>query len=136
MPQRLFDPELIDLLAAAEKIWIQTHFNHPREITPEATVACRMLVNAGMPVSNHCGAAERGERFGPEIMRELVRGLLRIKVRPYYMFHCDPVTGAGHFRTSIWKGAGDYRGRCAVTCRAWACRRMSSMACTAPGKFR
>ena len=53
LPQRLFDSELIDLLMAAEKIWIQTHFNHPREITPDASRACRALVNAGMPVSNH-----------------------------------------------------------------------------------
>jgi lysine 2,3-aminomutase len=103
LPQRLFDPELIDLLAAAEKIWIQTHFNHPREITPEATVACRALVNAGMPISNHC-VLLKGVNDNPEIMRSLVRELLRIKVRPYYMFHCDPVTGAGHFRTSVWKG--------------------------------
>ena len=103
LPQRLFDSELIDLLAAAEKIWIQTHFNHPREITPEATKACRLLVNAGMPVSNHA-VLLKGVNDSVETMRELVRGLLRIKVRPYYLFHCDPVTGAGHFRTSIWKG--------------------------------
>ena len=103
LPQRLFDPELIDLLAAAEKIWIQTHFNHPREITPEATRACRTLVNAGMPVNNH-SVLLKGVNDSVETMRELVRGLLRIKVRPYYLFHCDPVTGAGHFRTSVWKG--------------------------------
>jgi lysine 2,3-aminomutase len=103
LPQRLFDSELIDLLAAAEKIWIQTHFNHPREITPEATQACRALVNAGMPVSNHA-VLLKGVNDSVDIMRELVRDLLRIKVRPYYLFHCDPVTGAGHFRTSIWKG--------------------------------
>ncbi len=103
LPQRLFDPELIELLAGAEKIWIQTHFNHPREITPEATIACRALVNAGMPISNHC-VLLKGVNDSPEIMRQLVRELLRIKVRPYYMFHCDPVTGAGHFRTSVWKG--------------------------------
>ena len=46
----------------------------------------------------------KGVNDSPEIMRQLVRELLRIKVRPYYMFHCDPVTGAGHFRTSVWKG--------------------------------
>jgi lysine 2,3-aminomutase len=103
LPQRLFDPELVDLLAEAQKIWIQTHFNHPREITPEATRACRNLVNAGMPVSNHA-VLMKGVNDSVETMRELVRGLLRIKVRPYYLFHCDPVTGAGHFRTSIWKG--------------------------------
>ncbi len=103
LPQRLFDAELIDFLAAAEKIWIQTHFNHPREITPEAEQACRALVNAGMPVSNHA-VLLKGVNDSVEIMRQLVRGLLRIKVRPYYLFHCDPVTGAGHFRTSVWKG--------------------------------
>ncbi len=103
LPQRLFDPELIELLAVQEKIWIQTHFNHPREITPEATRACRNLVNAGMPVSNHA-VLMKGVNDSVETMRQLVRGLLRIKVRPYYLFHCDPVTGAGHFRTSIWKG--------------------------------
>src|SRR5262245_32559405 len=53
LPQKLFDQSLIDLLAATGKIWIQTHFNHPREITPESTRAVRSLVNAGMPVSNH-----------------------------------------------------------------------------------
>ncbi len=103
LPQRLFDPELVDLLADAQKVWIQTHFNHPREITPEATRACRNLVNAGMPVSNHA-VLMKGVNDSVETMRQLVRGLLRIKVRPYYLFHCDPVTGAGHFRTSIWKG--------------------------------
>jgi lysine 2,3-aminomutase len=103
LPQRLFDLELIDLLESAEKIWIQTHFNHPREITPETTRAVRNLVNAGMPVSNHA-VLLKGVNDSVPIMRELVRGLLRIKVRPYYLFHCDPVTGAGHFRTSVWKG--------------------------------
>jgi lysine 2,3-aminomutase len=103
LPQRLFDPELIELLESAGKVWIQTHFNHPAEITREATRACRALVNAGMPVSNHA-VLLKGVNDSVEVMRELVRGLLRIKVRPYYLFHCDPVTGAGHFRTSIWKG--------------------------------
>ena len=103
LPQRLFDGELVDLLASAGKIWIQTHFNHPVEITPEATRACRSLINAGMPVNNHV-VLMKGVNDSVETMRELVRGLLRIKVRPYYLFHCDPVTGAGHFRTSVWKG--------------------------------
>ncbi len=103
LPQRLLDTELIDLLAAAGKIWIQTHFNHPREITPETAKAVRNLVNAGMPVSNHA-VLLKGVNDSVATMRKLVRGLLRIKVRPYYLFHCDPVTGAGHFRTSIWKG--------------------------------
>jgi lysine 2,3-aminomutase len=103
LPQRLFDNELVDLLASAGKIWIQTHFNHPVEITPETARACRNLINAGMPVNNH-SVLMKGVNDSVPIMRELIRGLLRIKVRPYYLFHCDPVTGAGHFRTSIWKG--------------------------------
>lgn len=103
LPQRLFDRSLIQMLEESGKIWIQTHFNHPREITPEATKAVRNLVNAGMPVSNHA-VLLKGVNDSVSVMRELVRGLLRIKARPYYLFHCDPVTGAGHFRTSVWKG--------------------------------
>jgi lysine 2,3-aminomutase len=103
LPQRLFDPELIELLAAAEKVYVHTHFNHPREITPEATRACRALLKAGIPINNHT-VLLRGVNDDLATMRTLIRGLLRIKVRPYYLFHCDPVVGAGHFRTSIWKG--------------------------------
>ncbi len=103
LPQRLFDDDLISLLRDAGKIWIQTHFNHPREITPASARAVRNLVNAGMPVSNHA-VLLKDVNDSVATMRELVRGLLRIKVRPYYLFHCDPVTGAGHFRTSVWKG--------------------------------
>jgi lysine 2,3-aminomutase len=103
LPQRIFDSGLVDLLHEAGKIWIQTHFNHPREITPESAKAVRLLVNAGMPVNNHA-VLLKGVNDSVPTMRDLMRGLLRIKVRPYYLFHCDPVTGAGHFRTSVWKG--------------------------------
>jgi lysine 2,3-aminomutase len=103
LPQKLFDPGLIDLLASAGKVWIQTHFNHPREITPEAARVCLALLKAGMPVNNH-SVLMKGVNDSLETMRALMRGLLRIKVRPYYIFHCDPVIGAGHFRTSVWKG--------------------------------
>ena len=103
LPQRLYDSELIDTLAAAEKVYIQTHFNHPREITPEAARVCKALLKAGMPINNHA-VLLKGVNDDLGTIRELLRGLLRIKVRPYYLFHCDPVTGAGHFRTSVWKG--------------------------------
>jgi lysine 2,3-aminomutase len=103
LPQKLFDKSLIDLLASAEKVWIQTHFNHPREITPEAARVCKALLKAGMPVNNHT-VLLKGVNDSLETMRRLMRALLRIKVRPYYLFHCDPVIGAGHFRTSVWKG--------------------------------
>lgn len=103
LPQKLYDQSLIDLLASAEKVWIQTHFNHPREITPEAARVCKALLCAGMPVNNHT-VLLKGVNDSLETMRSLMRALLRIKVRPYYLFHCDPVIGAGHFRTSVWKG--------------------------------
>jgi lysine 2,3-aminomutase len=103
LPMRLYDEELIELLASAEKVWIQTHFNHPREVTREAERVCKALLQAGMPVNNHT-VLMKGVNDSLETMRDLMRALLRIKVRPYYIFHCDPVIGAGHFRTSVWKG--------------------------------
>jgi lysine 2,3-aminomutase len=103
LPQRLYDQGLIDLLASVGKVWIQTHFNHPREVTPEAARVCQSLLRAGMPVNNHT-VLLKGVNDSLETMRALMRALLRIKVRPYYLFHCDPVIGAGHFRTSVWKG--------------------------------
>src|SRR5437588_1280878 len=103
LPQKLFDKELVDILASAEKVWIQTHFNHPREITPEVAKVCKTLLRAGMPLNNHT-VLMKGVNDDLETMRQLMRALLRVKVRPYYLFHCDPVIGAGHFRTSIWKG--------------------------------
>ena len=103
LPQRLYDPELIELLESAEKVYIQTHFNHPREVTPEAMRACKSLLRAGMPINNHT-VLLKGVNDDVGTMRSLFRALLRAKVRPYYLFHCDPVTGAGHFRTSVWKG--------------------------------
>lgn len=103
LPQRLDDSELLEVLGGSDKIWIQTHFNHPREVTPEAKRACDRLRMRGMPVNNHA-VLLRGVNDSLETQRALCRALLRIKVRPYYLFHCDPVTGAGHFRTPVWKG--------------------------------
>ena len=103
LPQKLFDQQWIDILHETGKVWVQTHFNHPREITPEAARGCRNLINAGLPINNHA-VLLKGVNDSLPTMRDLMRGLLRIKVRPYYLFHCDPVTGAGHFRTSVWKG--------------------------------
>src|SRR6185436_19789750 len=91
------------ILTGAEKCWIQTHFNHAREITPEVAKVCKTMLKAGMPLNNHT-VLMKGINDDLDVMRKLMRALLRIKVRPYYLFHCDPVTGAGHFRTSVWKG--------------------------------
>jgi lysine 2,3-aminomutase len=103
LPQKLYDPELLDILESTEKVWIQTHFNHPREITPEVARVCKSLLSRGMPLNNHT-VLMKGINDDLETMRRLMRALLRVKIRPYYLFHCDPVIGAGHFRTSIWKG--------------------------------
>jgi lysine 2,3-aminomutase len=103
LPQRLFDSQLIDALAEGEKVWIQTHFNHPAELTAEAARACSALSRAGLPLNNH-SVLLKGVNDSVETMRALMRGLLRMKVRPYYIFHCDPVVGTAHFRTSLWKG--------------------------------
>ena len=103
LPQRLYDQELLDLLCETEKVYIQTHFNHPREVTPEAIRVCKSLLRHGMPVNNH-SVLLKGVNDDLGTMRSLLQGLLKAKVRPYYLFHCDPVTGAGHFRTSVWKG--------------------------------
>jgi lysine 2,3-aminomutase len=103
LPQKLYDSELVELLARTEKVWIQTHFNHAREVTPEAARVCKTLLRGGMPVNNHT-VLMKGVNDSVEAIRDLMRALLRIKVRPYYLFHCDPVIGAGHFRTSVWKG--------------------------------
>lgn len=103
LPQRLFDQSLVDLLSSVGKVWVQTHFNHPREITVESARVCMALLRAGVPVNNHT-VLLRGVNDSLDTMRQLMRGLLKIKVRPYYLFHCDPVIGAGHFRTSVWKG--------------------------------
>ena len=107
LPQRLYDSELIDLLASAEKVYIQTHFNHPREITPEAARVCKSLLRAGMPINNH-SVLLKGVNDDLGTMRALLRGLLRIKVRPYYLFHCDPVTGAGPLPHQRVEGDGDH----------------------------
>jgi lysine 2,3-aminomutase len=72
-------------------------------VTPEARRGCDRLRLRGMPINNHA-VLLKGVNDSLATQRELCRALLRIKVRPYYLFHCDPVTGAGHFRTQVWKG--------------------------------
>ena len=102
LPQRI-DEGLLTVLGRYGPIWVNTQFNHPREITEEAAAACDRLLRAGMPVNNQ-SVLLRGVNDSVETMRALCQGLLRIKVRPYYLFQSDPVTGTDHFRTSVWKG--------------------------------
>ena len=102
LPMRIGD-DLLRVLERNGPIWLNTHFNHPREITEESTAACERLVRAGVPLNNQT-VLLAGVNDDVETMRMLVKGLLAIRVRPYYLYHADPVAGAEHLRTSIWKG--------------------------------
>lgn len=102
MPMRI-TPELCALLKRHRPLWFNTQFNHGREITAESARACEMLLMAGIPVSNQ-SVLLRGVNDDYETMRELLCGLERISVRPYYLFQCDPVSGTDHFRVEIGKG--------------------------------
>jgi len=102
LPQRI-DNDLCTMLAKYEPIWFNTHFNHVREVTPEAAEACDRLVRSGVPVNNQ-SVLLRGVNDSVEAQKRLCHGLLRIKVRPYYLFQCDEVRGTEHLRTPVEVG--------------------------------
>ncbi len=102
LPQRI-TPELVAMLGKYHPLWINIHFNHPREITPETAAACARLANAGIPLGSQT-VLLRGINDCPHIMKDLMQALLRIRVRPYYIYQCDLSQGISHFRTSINKG--------------------------------
>lgn len=102
LPQRI-TPGLCRVLEKYGPIWFVTQFNHPREITPEAARACERLLRSGVPVNNQT-VLLRGVNDRVDTIQSLCRGLLRIRVRPYYLHQCDPVAGAEHFRTPLSKG--------------------------------
>jgi lysine 2,3-aminomutase len=102
MPMRITD-ELCSMLRGHRPIWFLTQFNHPREITREAAEACDRLLSSGIPVLNQ-SVLLRGVNDDFRTMQELLYGLERIGVKPYYLFHCDPVQGTDHFRVEIWEG--------------------------------
>jgi len=99
LPQRI-DAELCAMLSKYGPIWLNTHFNHPREITPEAAAACDRLLRAGVPVNNQT-VLLRGINDSVQTQLKLCQGLLRAKVRPYYLFQGDEVQGTEHLRTSV-----------------------------------
>jgi len=102
MPQRITD-DLVNMLKKYHPIWLNTHFNHPKELTSEAAEALRKLANAGIPLGNQT-VLLRGVNDCPHIMRDLVHGLTRNRVRPYYIYQCDLSLGIEHFRTPVSKG--------------------------------
>lgn len=102
LPQRI-TPKLVKMLRKYHPIYINTHFNHPWEITDESKKACELLVDAGVPVGNQC-VLMRGVNDNPEIIKDLFRKLLAMRVRPYYLYQADLTKGANHFRTPIKVG--------------------------------
>ncbi|HPS54611.1 MAG TPA: KamA family radical SAM protein [Sedimentisphaerales bacterium] len=102
LPMRI-DNELVDMLRKYHPLWINTHFNHPNELTPEAIEACGRLANAGIPLGNQT-VLLRGVNDSPQIIEQLCRGLIRMRVRPYYLYQCDLVRGVEHFRTPLSRG--------------------------------
>lgn len=102
LPQRI-TPELCSILEKYHPIWINTHFNHPREITPEASKACAILNGAGIPLGNQ-SVLLKGINDNPEVMKKLIHKLLKNRIRPYYLYQCDLSEGIAHFRTAVSTG--------------------------------
>lgn len=102
MPQRITD-DLVNMLKKYHPIWLNTHFNHPNEITEESKAACERMANAGIPLGNQ-SVLLRGVNDCVHVMKDLVQGLVKIRVRPYYIYQCDLSLGLEHFRTTVSKG--------------------------------
>jgi lysine 2,3-aminomutase len=102
IPQKI-DDEMCQMLQKYHPLWINVHYNHPRELTPEAAQACDRLTRAGIPLNNQ-SVLLKGVNDDVPTMKALIHGLMRMRVRPYYLYQCDPVRGAEHFRTTIAKG--------------------------------
>lgn len=102
MPQRITQ-ELCDMLKKYHPIWVNVHFNHPNEITPESAAACARLADAGIPLGNQ-SVLLAGVNDCVHVMRKLVNDLVKIRVRPYYIYVCDLSLGLSHFRTPVSKG--------------------------------
>jgi len=102
LPQRI-DEALVTMLKKYHPIWVNTHFNHPNEITPESERALALLADNGVPLGNQ-SVLLRGVNDHPEIMKKLVHLLVKNRVRPYYIYQCDLSKGLYHFRTTVAKG--------------------------------
>jgi lysine 2,3-aminomutase len=102
LPSRITD-NLCNMLKKYHPIFLNTHFNHPREVTPEARAACERLANAGIPVGCQT-VLMKGVNDDPEIIKELMHKLLMMRVRPYYLYQADLTRGTNHFRTRVEVG--------------------------------
>ena len=102
LPQRITS-QLISMLKKYSPLWMSIHFNHPKEITKRCKIACEMLADSGIPLGSQ-SVLLKGINDRPYIMRKLMHELLKIRVRPYYIYQCDPVRGTQHFRTPVATG--------------------------------
>ena len=102
LPMRVTQ-EMCDMLGKYHPVWLNIHVNHPNEITPELAAACDRLSRAGIPLGNQ-SVLLSGVNDSVHIQRKLVHELVMMRVRPYYLYQCDLVEGAGHFRTTVSKG--------------------------------
>ncbi|MBL4575661.1 MAG: KamA family radical SAM protein [Opitutaceae bacterium] len=102
LPQRI-TPELCTILKKHGPIWMSIHVNHPKECTQELKDACDRLSYAGVPLGNQ-SVLLKGVNDDADVMKALVHRLLRMRVRPYYLYQCDLITGSAHLRTSVQKG--------------------------------
>src|SRR4029450_11461743 len=102
LPQRV-TPELCAMLKKYHPFWMSIHFMHPDEITPEVKQSCERLADAGIPLGSQT-VLTAGVNDDVETMKRLMHGLLKIRVRPYYIYQCDPIPGSSHFRTPVEKG--------------------------------
>jgi len=102
LPMRITN-SLLKMLKKHQPIWINTHFNHPNEITPASMEACAKIVDAGIPLGNQ-SVLLKGVNDDVSVMKELLTKLVRNRIRPYYLYQCDVARGIGHFRTPVKKG--------------------------------
>lgn len=102
LPQRITE-KLVNMLKKYSPLWVSVHFNHPKEITKRSKIACDMLADAGIPLGSQ-SVLLKGINDRPYIMKRLMQELLQIRVRPYYIYQCDPVRGTQHFRTPVSVG--------------------------------
>ncbi|MHB8079561.1 MAG: KamA family radical SAM protein [Candidatus Krumholzibacteriia bacterium] len=102
LPQRV-TPQLTRMLKKHHPFWLSIHFTHPDELTPEVASACGRLADAGIPLGSQT-VLLAGVNDDLDTMKRLMHGLLKIRVKPYYLYQCDPISGTSHFRTPVQKG--------------------------------
>jgi len=108
LPQRITS-SLTRMLKRYHPLWMSIHFTHPEELTPEVNRACTRLADAGIPLGSQT-VLLAGVNDDVAVMKALVQGLVRMRVRPYYLYQCDPIPGSAHFRTPVSKGLEIIRG--------------------------